>query len=100
MVALVYKPEKGFPDQRGDGCRLVVVPAKLGSVTLEMKGLEAGKYEITVVQDEDSDGVMETNFIGLPKEGVGVTGGMDYSKPKFSKSVIDVKVGLEIFRCS
>ena len=58
-----------------------------GSVTIEMKGLEPGKYAIAVIHDEDSDAAMKTNMIGLPKEGVGVTGGMGYSKPKFSKSL-------------
>ncbi|MDP4624217.1 MAG: DUF2141 domain-containing protein [Akkermansiaceae bacterium] len=96
VAALVYKAEKGFPDQRGDAYKVVSLPAKKGSVTLTMKGLEPGKYAIAVIHDENSDGAMETNFIGLPKEGVGVTGGMGYSKPKFHKSVIEVKAGQEV----
>ena len=49
-----------------------------------------------MIHDEDSNEAMETNVIGLPKEGVGVTGGMGYSKPKFKKSLIEVKEGQEI----
>ncbi|MGJ8635149.1 MAG: DUF2141 domain-containing protein [Luteolibacter sp.] len=93
VAALVYRSEKGFPDQRGDAFKIVSLPAKKGSVTLTMKGLEPGEYAIAVIHDENSNRAMETNFIGLPKEGVGVTGGMGYSKPKFSKSCIEVKAG-------
>lgn len=96
VAALVYKSEKGFPDQRGDAYKVVALPAKKGSVTLTMKGLEPGKYAIAVIHDENSNGAMETNFIGLPKEGVGVTGGMGYSKPKFHKSVINVVAGQNV----
>lgn len=96
VAALVYKTEKGFPDQRGDAYKVVALAAKKGSVTLTMKGLEPGKYAIAVIHDENSDGAMETNFIGLPKEGVGVTGGMGFSKPKFRKSVINVAAGQNI----
>ncbi|MEP2776010.1 MAG: DUF2141 domain-containing protein [Luteolibacter sp.] len=93
VAVLVYRSEKGFPDQQGNAYKVVALPAKKGSVTVTMEGLEPGKYAIAVIHDEDSNGAMETNFIGLPKEGVGVTGGMGYSKPKFHKSLIDVAAG-------
>ncbi|WP_411826337.1 DUF2141 domain-containing protein [Luteolibacter sp. AS25] len=96
VAALVYNAEKGFPDQRGNAFKIVALPAKKGSVTLTLKGLEPGKYAIAVIHDENSNEAMETNFIGLPKEGVGVTGGMGYSKPKFQKSLINVAAGQNI----
>ncbi len=47
--------------------------------------LPPGTYGIALVDDENSDGVMEYNFLGVPKEGFGFS---DYyhtgmKKPKF-----------------
>jgi uncharacterized protein (DUF2141 family) len=47
--------------------------------------MEPGLYGLTLLDDENSSGLMEYNFIGIPKEGFGFS---DYyhtglSKPKF-----------------
>lgn len=52
----------------------------------------AGRYAVTVVHDEDGNGKMKRNFIGMPTEGVGISnnpGGM----PGFEKSLVDVAPG-------
>jgi len=41
-----------------------------------------GEYALWACHDEDEDGELDTNFIGMPKEGVGVSG----PKPKFMPS--------------
>ena len=55
--------------------------------------LPPGTYGIALVDDENSDGVMEYNFLGVPKEGFGFS---DYyhtgmKKPKFE--LIQVHAG-------
>lgn len=44
------------------------VRAKGKEITIEFNDIEVGKYAIAVFQDENSDGKMNTNFIGKPKE--------------------------------
>ena len=47
------------------------IPAQLGIVTIRFYNLSPGAYAIAIHHDENSDGEMNTNFIGLPKEGYG-----------------------------
>ncbi len=36
-------------------------------------GIAPGRYAVTAQHDEDGDGKLKTNFIGMPKEGVGIS---------------------------
>ena len=47
------------------------VKAKVGSVVVLFNELDPGFYAVAVHHDENKDGEMNTNFIGLPKEGYG-----------------------------
>lgn len=49
------------------------VPAGGGSVTAVIANVPAGKYGATVVHDENASGKLETNFLGMPSEGVGAS---------------------------
>lgn len=48
-----------------------------------------GEYAIIAFHDEDSSGVLEHNFLGLPNEPLGFSGGYDFSvfsgMPTFEK---------------
>jgi uncharacterized protein (DUF2141 family) len=50
-----------------------------GAVTIELK-LPAGEYAFTVFQDENNDGKLARNFIGLPKEPAGLSNNL---RPRF-----------------
>ena len=39
----------------------------------EFSGIAPGRYAVSVFHDENSNGKMDTNFIGMPKEGVGAS---------------------------
>lgn len=58
--------------------------------------LEPGNYGIAVLDDENKDGDMNYNFLGVPREGFGfsnfVSSGM--TKPRYSDFSFDVKTGL------
>ena len=45
------------------------VPAAPGTVGIRFEGLAPGDYAVKVFHDEDGDGEMDKNFMGLPKEG-------------------------------
>ncbi len=56
-----------------------------GSMTISLT-LESGVYGISVLDDENNNGKMEFNFLGIPREGFGFS---DYyhtglTKPKFT----------------
>jgi len=56
----------------------------------EMKvqfSLEAGIYGFCLLDDEDCNGIMEYNFLGMPKEGFGFS---DYFHKGFTKPRFDI----------
>lgn len=63
----------GFPGRSpiidGD----VAAAAGDASMPCAYKGLTPGEYAISVYQDENDDGVLDTNFFGAPTEGYGAS---------------------------
>lgn len=80
-VALWNGPE-GFPKDKDKAWRLQLVPASTeqdGKVTASFKDVPSGDYAVSVVHDENGNGKLDKNVLGIPKEGWGVSNGF-YSK--------------------
>ena len=71
------------------------VPAQLGFVTVQFYNLVLGAYAIAIHHDENSDGEMNTNFIGLPKEGYGFSNNakVNFAAPAFEAAAFNLDVG-------
>ena len=71
------------------------IPAQLGFVTVQFYNLIPGAYAIAIHHDENSDGEMNTNFIGLPKEGYGFSNNakVNFAPPVFEAAVFNLDVG-------
>lgn len=46
-------------------------PAKTGAVVIRVTGLPPGVYAAQAFQDENGNGKVDTNFFGIPTEGIG-----------------------------
>lgn len=78
-VAL-YQNEKGFPSNAKNSFKSVKgVVSEKGISNIILTEIPAGEYAISVFQDENNDGVLNTNFVGIPKEGYGFSN--DAHKP-------------------
>jgi uncharacterized protein (DUF2141 family) len=51
----------------------------------DFPGVAPGTYAISVIHDENSNGKLDTNFIGIPREGVGASNDAkgQFGPPKF-----------------
>lgn len=47
------------------------VAAVEGKVTLHFKDLPSGEYAVQVMHDENDNGTLDANFLGIPTEGYG-----------------------------
>lgn len=67
-----------------------------GTLAIELK-LPYGSYAISVHHDNNANGKMDSNFIGIPKEPVGLSNGHvpRFGPPKFSKAVIEISQPLQ-----
>ncbi len=66
--------------------------AKPGTLTLSFAGLEAGDYGVRLFHDEDGDGDLKTNLIGMPKEGFGFSNRAlaKFGPPSFDEMKVSV----------
>ncbi|MEZ4810064.1 MAG: DUF2141 domain-containing protein [Allomuricauda sp.] len=74
------------------------VPAHKGIVTLKIEDLPAGKYALAVFHDENGNGELDTNWLGIPKEKVAFSKGKAhmFGPPKYSECTFDVVSDYEI----
>lgn len=74
LVACVFRDRQGFPTCQKSRTAIIQRSRISGSaMTVRFTGLAHGSYVASVQHDEDGDGKLKTNFIGIPKEGVGIS---------------------------
>jgi uncharacterized protein (DUF2141 family) len=90
IVAALYAASDGFSGfDTKKAAAVQMAPVAGGGATITFTGLKPGKYSVSAFHDADKDGKLKTNFIGMPKEAVGVSnnpGGM----PSYNKSQVSV----------
>jgi len=76
---------KRYELQPGDSATTVTIPIEL----------EAGNYALSVYHDENDNKQLDANFIGIPKEPVGLSNDHrpKFGPPKYRKAEVEVKEG-------
>jgi uncharacterized protein (DUF2141 family) len=61
----------------------------------EFTGIAPGTYAVSTYHDENSNGKLDTNFMGIPQEGVGASNNAKghFGPPKFEDAAIPFKGG-------
>jgi uncharacterized protein (DUF2141 family) len=91
IVIAVYSSREKFP-KVGMEYRVIRFPANAAGSTFRMKDIKPGEYAVAMYHDENSDGVCNLNFLGIPKEGYGFSNNV---RPVFSApSFEDCKIKL------
>lgn len=88
-VGLHREPGAGFPG-----------PSQFANQTVRPAGVESilmfdavpGTYAVAVHHDANSNGRMDSNFLGMPKEGYGVSNDVrpKFRAPRFSEAAVHV----------
>jgi uncharacterized protein (DUF2141 family) len=88
----IFKDENTFLKEAWIG---KVVKAEKGEITVVFEEVPAGKYGISVIHDENENGELDSNFIGVPTEGFGF--GNDamgtFGPPDFEKASVEIGTG-------
>jgi uncharacterized protein (DUF2141 family) len=72
IVLCLWSGEDGFPDcESGKAIKRIVVPASARSARFE--NVPAGTYGISGFHDANNNGKLDSNFLGLPLEAVGMS---------------------------
>ncbi len=84
---------EAFPDcTKGHPVRQSKAVIGGGKVVVTYKGLKDGVYAVAAIHDENGNGVLDTNFLGIPTEGVGISANPRLmGKPNFGQAQFEIK---------
>lgn len=69
----LFSSADGFPGQTAKAIQLVEAEIRSKTAVAEITGVAFGSYALALIHDENNNGRMDGNFIGMPTEGVGTS---------------------------
>ena len=69
----LWRSADGFPSEDEKAAARAEIAALAGRVVLEFRDVAAGEVAISVFHDVDGDGALDRNFLGIPREAVGIS---------------------------
>ena len=71
----LFQDTKGFPDDTSRAIRQesAEIDPKTMSAQVTFKDVPQGTFAVAVLHDENGNGKMDKNFVGIPKEGYGAS---------------------------
>ena len=91
----LFAAADGFPRDGRRALQAVMAPIVQGSARCQFTPVPAGTYAVAVVHDENSNQTMDSNFLGVPTEGYGVSNNRTYalSEPRWDESRFELAAG-------
>jgi uncharacterized protein (DUF2141 family) len=89
---LLFNSAQGFPSDWQQAEQQLLLPISGAAVEYTITGLNYGEYAIAVLHDENMNNQMDTNFLGIPKEGNGASNNVKGSMgpPKFKDAAFQL----------
>jgi len=72
-LVAVYRGGAGFPGTPDRAWKAMVLPISGGRVQITLPDVPPGEYAVSVAHDENANNALDTNWIGIPREGVGTS---------------------------
>jgi uncharacterized protein (DUF2141 family) len=92
LVLFLFDQSKGFPSEKQSTLATRTIKIVSGKGAHTFQGLAANTpYAVSVMHDENANGVMDSNFLGIPKEGYATSNNVPHSMfgpPKFEDAKI------------
>jgi len=93
MRMALYASSDGFPKDPEKAKSIEIKNIEVDPVEFVVPTLTYGRYAVSVLHDENANGKMESDWLGRPKEGYGVSRDArgSFGPPSFEDSMFDVK---------
>ncbi len=94
MVAF-YIDGRGWPDGEEGLFASAVVPISGGTAVTTFEDVPAGPFAVSVYHDEDGDGKLDTNLVGIPSENYGFSADASgvFGPPSFEEASLELAAG-------
>lgn len=88
VLASLYNSHQGYPNDPSKAFRKQKVLISNKKAKLTFSSIPAGTYALAILHDENDDLKMNTNWLGLPKEGYGFSNNVmgTFGPPSFTKA--------------
>jgi uncharacterized protein (DUF2141 family) len=73
IFCALYSSADGFPKESQKAIRRQTSSISDKKASCEFSGIVPGTYAVSVFHDENSNGKLDRNFLGIPREGVGAS---------------------------
>lgn len=95
LYVAVHSSAQDFPAKDDKAIKSVVVAQK-DSTELIITNIPAGEYAIAVFADMNGNGVLDSNFVGIPREPVGISRDAEgkFGSPKFADAAFKIGNGV------
>lgn len=93
VVFMLFNQAEGFPKEIDKAFKKAYVKNFDDEATVTFYEVPFGDYAVSVFHDQNMDGEIKTNFIGMPKEPVGASNLTKMGKPNFKKCLFKVNEG-------
>lgn len=95
VLFALWRGPKKFPGTPPPGTATRIGTIRKGSSEAQFDDVSPGDFAITVFHDEDGDAELKTNFLGIPKEGIGFSRNprVRFSAPDYEDAMLTLAPG-------
>ena len=89
VACALFESPAGFPDEYlSSATNVMVIKVRKAQARCDFEDIPPGTYAMAVVHDENMNGKLDTNWVGLPTEGYGFSNNAQavLSAPSFSEA--------------
>lgn len=99
LMVAIYDNSQAFPSHPEMAIKLGKIKAMEGSMGIGFPEFTPGIYAIAIFQDENENGKLDTNIVGMPKEPFGFSNNpkINFRAPTFEEAKIELHSSEEIF---
>ena len=92
LCLILFNSKQGFPNNDNYAIETCFIEVTETQATINFSNLESGNYAVAVFHDENNDGILNFNWLGIPIEGFGFSNNPPIFKgiPKFEDSAVMV----------
>jgi uncharacterized protein (DUF2141 family) len=98
VIAALYDGPVGFPDGAGAAVQSAHCPIQGTKADVAFEALTPGLYAVALLHDENDNGKMDRNRLGVPIEGFGVSGYERPGIPRFDRAAFRYQGGQQTIR--
>ncbi len=92
VFVYLYNKDDGFPTKPEKALKKLTAKVTTQQQSFTFDNLMPGIYAVAVMHDENGNGEIDTNWIGIPKEGLGVSNNAKgfMGPPKFKDAALRI----------